>query len=102
MSDWTSEQISTDVVNLLQNFPGREYPEEVTADTRFFGDLGFRSIDAVVLGEMLEKHFGGSLPFHELLADVTASGEQDLRVGQIVAFLERHLIADNSAAPQGS
>lgn len=102
MSDWTSEQISSDVVHLLQNFPGREYPEEITPETRFFGDLGFRSIDAVVLGEMLEKHFGGSLPFHELLAVVTASGEQDLRVGQIVAFLERHLMADASASSQGN
>lgn len=99
MSHWTSEQITQDVVGLLQNFPGREYPEEITAETRFFGDLGFRSIDAVVLGEMLEKHFGGSLPFHELLADVNATGEQDLRVGQIVAFLERHLLAAGSTAP---
>ncbi|MBX3413402.1 MAG: acyl carrier protein [Pirellulales bacterium] len=101
MSDWTSEQISTDVVTLLQNFPGREYPEAITPETRFFGDLGFRSIDAVVLGEMLEKHFGGSLPFHELLAVVNATGEQDLTVGQIVAFLERHLATSDSTAPQG-
>ena len=102
MSDWTSEQIAADVVNLLQNFPGREYPEEITPETRFFGDLGFPSNDAVVLGEMLEKHFGGSLPFHELLAVVTASGDQDLRVGQIVAFLERHLVPADSATRQGS
>jgi acyl carrier protein len=96
MSQWTTEQIADDVASLLQNFPGREYPDEITAATRFFGDLGFRSIDAVVFGEMLERHFGGSLPFHELLAEVNATNEQDLRVGQIVAFLERQLFAADS------
>lgn len=102
MSHWTAQQIAANVANLLQNFPGREYPEEITHETRFFGDLGFRSIDAVVFGEMLEKHFGGTLPFQELLVEVNATGEQDLRVGQIVAFLERQLLAAGGRARRES
>ena len=35
----------------------------IDEDTRFFADLGLASIDAVVLSEALQEHYGRPLPF---------------------------------------
>ena len=37
------------------NFHGREYSGPIGPETRFFADLGLASIDAVVLGETLQR-----------------------------------------------
>ncbi len=87
----TQEQIMHDVAGILRNFNGREYSGDIGPDTRFFGDLGLASIDAVVLGEMLEEHYGRKLPFHLFMADLGRRAERDLPLGELVAFLHRHL-----------
>ena len=35
----------------------------IEPETRFFADLGLASIDAVVLGEAIQGHFGRPVPF---------------------------------------
>lgn len=87
----TSEVILADLAQLLQNFQGREYSDIIDRHTRFFGDLGFASIDAVVLGEALERRYGQKLPFPQLLAELAQRGAEDLEVGELVDFLARHL-----------
>ena len=42
----------------------------IEPETRFFADLGLASIDAVVLGEAIQQHYGRPLPFGELMADL--------------------------------
>jgi acyl carrier protein len=80
-----------DLECILRNFHGREYSGPIVAETRFFGDLGLASIDAVVLGETLERHYRQSLPFAELMAALGRRAERDLRLGELAEFLERHL-----------
>ena len=89
----TQDQIMNDVAAILRNFNGREYSDDIGPQTRFFGDLGLASIDAVVLGEMLEEHYVRKLPFHLFMADLGRRAERDLPLGELVAFLHQHLNA---------
>ena len=87
----TPATIFEDLRGILRNFAGREYSAAIVSDTRLFAELGLASIEAIVLGETLEAHYGKRLPFNQLLADIAATGERDLRVGQLVDFLCRAL-----------
>ncbi len=79
--------ILADLVSLLANFQGREYSGEIGRHTRFFADLGFASIDAVVLGEKLTELYGPGLRFNKFLADAARRHAQDISVGELVDFL---------------
>jgi acyl carrier protein len=91
MSAPTCDEILSDVASILRNFHGREYSGPIDRETRFFGDLGLASIDAVVLGEALEQHFGRTLPFGELMAELGSRADRDLRLGELADFLRKHL-----------
>ena len=85
------DDVFREIAGLLRNFEGREYSGVIGEHTRFFDDLGCASIDAVVLGEQLEQHFGKRLPFNELLTEVGQRGETDLEIGELARFVHRHL-----------
>jgi acyl carrier protein len=87
----TKEQIMQDVASILRYFNGREYSGEIDANTLFFGDLGLASIDAVVLGETLEEHYGRKLPFHLFMSDLGRRGVRDIPLGDLVGFLHQYL-----------
>jgi acyl carrier protein len=89
----TKEQIQDDVADILRNFNGREYSGDIGPQTCFFGDLGLASIDAVVLGETLEEHYGRKLPFHLFMADLGRRAVRDIQLVDLVAFLHQHLNA---------
>jgi acyl carrier protein len=93
MSGRDDQAVLNDLAGILGRFHGREYPDPITRQTRFFADLGMSSIDAVVLGETLETFYGRKLPFHELLADLGRRQAEDLEVGDLVDFLAPHLSA---------
>lgn len=79
--------VSTVLVQALGISPATPIDER----TRFFADLGLASIDAVVLGEALQQHYGRALPFHELMAEIGRRTDRDLAIGELVAFLRLHL-----------
>ena len=89
----TKEQIQKDVADIIRNFNGREYSGDIGPQTCFFGDLGLASIDAVVLGETLEEHYGRKIPFHLFMADLGRRAVRDIELGDLVAFLHHHLNA---------
>ncbi len=91
MSIPSKTEILADLSHLLGNFQGREYSGAIGPETRFFADLGLASIDAIVLGEMLQDHYGRDLPFGDLMAELGRRTDRDLRVGELVEFLHRHL-----------
>ena len=80
-----------DITTILSEQTGGSLAGALSEDTRFFADLGLASIDAVVLTETLQKHYGRTLPFHELIAEVGRRAQRDLSIGELVAFLESHL-----------
>jgi acyl carrier protein len=86
----TSDQIIADLTAVLAlAFPDREYSGDVGADTRVFGDLGLASIDVIVLAERLEQFYGQRLPFGPFLAGLRDRGADDLKLGEVVAFLQQ-------------
>ncbi len=66
----TQYEILADLARVFDGFQGREYSGPITLTTRFFADLGFASIDAVVLGETLESRYVRPLPFGELIGEL--------------------------------
>jgi acyl carrier protein len=63
----------------------------IEPETRFFADLGLASIDAVVLGEMIQAHFARPLPYEVLMAEIGARSERDIAISELIAFLKTHL-----------
>jgi acyl carrier protein len=88
--------ILADLAAILASFNGRDYSGTIHAGTRFFADLGLASIDAVVLGETLQEHYGRPLPFGELMADLGRRAERDMTVGEVADFLLRSFERANS------
>jgi acyl carrier protein len=84
-------KILGDITAILSQQTGVTFSSTLNEETRFFADLGLASIDAVVLTESLQKHYGRTLPFHELIAEVGRRTERDLSIGELVAFLTAHL-----------
>ena len=87
----TPAETLDDLAALLADFQGREYSEPIGRETRFFADLGFASIDAVVLGEALEGYYGQRLPFPKFLSMAAQRGAEDLKVGDLADFLAAHV-----------
>ena len=84
-------EILDDIIAILSQQTGVSFSGSINEETRFFADLGLASIDAVVLTETLQKHYGRTLPFHELIAEVGRRTERDLAIGELVEFLAAHL-----------
>ncbi len=84
-------EILDDITAILSEQTGVTFSSALDDDTRFFADLGLASIDAVVLTEALQKHYGRTLPFHELMAELGRRADRDLSIGELVAFLIAHL-----------
>ena len=86
-----SEQIYRDLAQVMAvSFPDRDIITDVESNTRLFADLGFASIDLIVLGERLEQFYGHRLPFGSFLSDLKNRGADDLELGELVAFLIEH------------
>ncbi len=85
------EQILADVIGSLRNLRGRQYSGEIGPDSLFFGNLGFVSIDVIVLWETLENLYERRFPYQELLERLRMRSNPDLRIGELVDFLERQL-----------
>ncbi len=85
----TRAELLADLAAILGSFGGREYSGTINPETRFFADLGLASIDAVVLGETLQEHYGRPLPFGDLMADLGRRTDRDMSVGEVADFLHR-------------
>ena len=91
------EYILNKLLELSQDW---DEPGEISPSSKIFSELGFESLDAVVLGVAIQEHYGVQMPFSELYA---ALGEQqkDLSVAELVDFVDRHVnrvMTDTSAA----
>ncbi len=91
MGTKTADEILGDLRTLLSDFQGREYSGEIGPSTLFFEDLGFASIDAVVLGETLETMYQRKIPFNKFLITLRQQQVQDIEVGRLAEFLRESL-----------
>lgn len=87
----TYPQVHNTILDLMARLAGDwEYDGEITVRTRLFGDLGFESLDLVVLGTAIQERFG-KLPFSEFFAEIGQRPDRDLAVGDLVAFVCEHV-----------
>jgi acyl carrier protein len=85
-------EITADVLNLLTQLARDwEYSGEISTRTLLFADLGFESIDAVVLASHVQDHYQRQLPFPELLAELGRREVKDITIGELVEFIHFHL-----------
>jgi acyl carrier protein len=89
-----SGEILTNLVEILGDITqdwDTELSGKIGADTSLMTDLTFESIDVVMLIVAIEERFGKTgLPFDELLM-IDGRYVDDLRVSELVSFLETHL-----------
>lgn len=94
MTTVTHDVILADVLKLMNELARDwEYSGEITPDTFLFADLGFESIDAVILASFVQEHYGRPFPFPQLLADIGQRDVKDLRISELVEFIHQHLTA---------
>jgi acyl carrier protein len=88
----THDRIMADVLHLLgQLADDWEYACEITPETYFFADMGFESLDIVVLATSIQEQYGQVLPFPELFAEIGQREIRDISVGEWVDFVYEHL-----------
>ena len=98
----TRPQVLAEVLNLVQTVvQDWEFDSPVTEQTRLYGDLAFESLDLVVLGAAVQERFAQTFPFPDLFAEIGQRDVRDLTIGELVDFLERHLV-DQAQAPAGA
>jgi acyl carrier protein len=88
--------VMAEVLSLLRQLAQDwEYSGEISPETFLFADLGFESIDAVVLASHVQDHYQRQLPFPELLAELGRREVKDITIGELVAFIHLHLNSGN-------
>jgi acyl carrier protein len=80
------------VLDLLNELSGDwEYDGEIGRDSYFLADLGFESLDIVVLSTLIQQRYG-RLPFAEYLEELGQRpvDERDVSVAELVEFVCEH------------
>ena len=67
-----------------------DYSEPVKPESLLFTQLGFESLDAVILGTAIQEHYQTQMPFAELLSEL-GEKQRDLSINELVDFVDRHL-----------
>ena len=88
----THADIEAQVLKLLGEIARDwEYSDDIQPETRLFRDLGFESLDAVVLGTAIQERYQRPMPFAELLAEIGQRPVPELTVGELVSFVQLHV-----------
>lgn len=98
------EEIMGDVLGLLRKLADDwEYSGEITPETRFFADMGLRSLDVVVLGTAIQEQYKQVFPFVKLFAQIGQRPVPDMPVGEWVDFIAEHMqeVPAPAAPPAG-
>jgi acyl carrier protein len=86
------DEIMADVLDLLKKLADDwEYTGDITPQTRFFTDMGLRSLDVVVLGTAIQERYRQTFPFVQLFAQVGKRAVPDMPVGEWVDFINEHM-----------
>ena len=86
------DQVMEDVLDLLNKLSDDwEYSGTVTAETGLLTDLGFESLELVVLGVSIQEHYGEQIPFEEMLSDIGKRKLPDIYIGDLADFIHKHL-----------
>jgi len=75
-----------------------DYPDPVSPESRLFTELGFESLDAVVLCTAIQEHYHTPMPFGELLAEI-GQQQRDLSIDELAEFVDTHLGGPAGTSP---
>jgi len=96
----TRQAVMNTLMELLAQLAGDwDYEGAITADALLFRDLGFQSLDAVVLGNSLQEQFGHIIPYADLLSNIGQRELNDVTVGEWADFTYQHLNDRSPGAP---
>ena len=87
----TTNEILADLAQILSDFNGREYSGIIDHETLFMRDLGFSSIDVVILGETLESYYETEISFGNFVSELSQQNVQDVPIGALAEFLAKTL-----------
>lgn len=88
----TKQEIRIYILEVLAQLASDwEYDGEITSDSLLFTELGFQSLDAVILGNSLQEHYGQIIPYADFLADIGQRELNDVTVDEWVDFTHQHL-----------
>ena len=74
MSVIKKDEITTYILDLLAQLASDwDYEEEISPASYLFGELGFQSLDAVILGNSIQEHYGCVIPYPDLFAEIGQS-----------------------------
>ena len=86
------EQVLSDVLGLLDELSNDwEYEGTVTPETGLLTDMGFESLELVVLGVAIQEQYKQTIPFPEFLADLGERKVDDIFVKDLVQFIYQHV-----------
>lgn len=86
------EQVLSDVLGLLDELSNDwEYEGTVTPDTGLLTDMGFESLELVVLGVSIQEQYKLTIPFPEFLAELGERKADDIFVKDLVRFIHHHV-----------
>jgi len=78
-----------------------DYSEPVKPESLLFTQMGFESLDAVILGTAIQEHYQTQMPFAELLSEL-GEKQRDLSINELVDFVDRHLGPAREPVSQGT
>ncbi len=86
------DRVKEDVLALLTKLGDDwEYSGEITSETGLLSDLGFESLELVVLGVSIQEHYQRNIPFEEFLTGLGERKAEDIYVGDLIEFIQSHL-----------
>ena len=87
----TRDDIERYILQTLQELARDwDYSRPLDGSTRLFSDLGFESLDAVVLGSAIQDHYQRAMPFAEMLVELGQT-QTDLTIDGLSAFVQQHV-----------
>jgi acyl carrier protein len=82
-------QIVADLAEMLRQINAWEHGPPIGPATWFAQELGFESINWVVLVEAIETRYQFRFPSQEFLLALRLAGQRDFQVGQLANFIHR-------------
>jgi len=98
----TEETVLADLIRLMQGLTDWEYSGTISRQSWLFADLRIESVETVALFGIIQRYYRRRFPFGEFLAELEKRKQRDIRLGDLVDFLRRHLDSPARAGlPEG-
>ena len=96
----TRTEVLADTLAIMRELrENSDYAGEITEATSFLSDLGFESLDVVILANTIQEKYGQILPFTEYFTEIGKQEHPDITLGEWVDFVYTHLNTPAESEP---